>query len=134
MVAEMTPLRIQSSVSGSVSMATTILFLTPLLLSTVATSLPASASETDEGVDLIFFFPQDLGGGVESDARVALDVDDTRDLDLWMRFERVAVAAEALSHVGLLGHGEGDDIAFPFEFRREALACPSARPGSCWCR
>ena len=47
--------------------------------------LPRLRLQAHEGIDLIFFFADDLGGGIEGDARIALNVDHARDLDAGVR-------------------------------------------------
>jgi hypothetical protein len=90
--------------------------------------------QTDEGIHLIFFFADDLRRGIEGDARIALDIDHTRDLDVGRALERIAIAAQAVLHIVLVGHGE----------IRQRCPCPSTPapgaglrsrlPDSCWCR
>ena len=53
---------------------------------------------------------------------IALDIDDARDLDVGRARQRVFVSAQAILQVGLIGHGEDHNIAFAFEFLRQALS------------
>jgi len=57
-------------------------------------------------------FADDLCGGVESNARIALDIDHSRDLDVGRALESVLVAGLTILHIGLGGHAENNDVAF----------------------
>src|SRR5205085_10686841 len=57
----------------------------------------------------------------ESDARVALDVDNASEFDL-SRGNCIAIATQALLQVGLLRHGEHYDIAFAVQFFGKPLS------------
>src|SRR6266403_4804355 len=57
--------------------------------------------EADKGVNFVFFLADDLGGGVESNPRIALDIDHAGDLDVGRAIERVLVSALTLLTIGL---------------------------------
>jgi hypothetical protein len=83
--------------------------------------------QADKAIDLVALFADNLGCGVEGDARVALDIDDARDLDLRSLSQGVFVSAQAILQVRLVGHGEDHDVPFALEFLRQALAtCKSS--------
>src|ERR1700730_15061547 len=82
--------------------------------------------EADKGVNFVFFLADDLGGGVESNSRIALDIDHSRDLDVGRAIERVFVSALTLLQIGLAGHGENDHVAFALEFLGQTLSSGEA--------
>src|SRR6266853_4638048 len=82
--------------------------------------------ETDKGVNFVFFLADDLGGGIESNTRIALNIDDSGDLDVGRAVERVFVSALTFLQIGLAGHGENNHVAFALEFLRQALSSGEA--------
>src|SRR5712671_1857276 len=83
--------------------------------------------KADKGVNFVFFLADDLGGGVESNPRIALDIDHAGDLDVGRAIERVLVSALTLLKIGLAGHGENNNVAFALELLCQALS--SGEPG-----
>src|SRR6202790_5034322 len=83
--------------------------------------------EADKGVNFVFFLADDLGRGIESNSRIALDVDHSRDLDVGRAIKRVFVSALTLLQIGLAGHGENNNIAFALKSLGQAL--PSGEAG-----
>ena len=89
--------------------------------------MPDCASRQTKAVDFVALFADDLSGRIESNAGIALDVDDARDLDLGRLREGVFVSAQAILQVRLVGHGKDDDVALTFEFLRQTLS--ASEPG-----
>ena len=102
------------------SIAITILPVNVIAVENAGDFLSRLRFQTDEGIDLIFFFADDLGGGIEGDARVALDIDHARDLDVGRALERITIAAQTVLHVVLIGHGKYHDVAFALQLLRQA--------------
>ena len=64
---------------------------------------------------------QELVGGVECNAGIALDVDNVCNLDLRRTFNRVYISAQALVEVRLRWHSKNCNRAFAFEFLGQAV-------------
>lgn len=82
--------------------------------------------EADQSVNHVLFFADDLCGGVESNARIALDIDHPRNLDVGRALESVLVAALTILHIGLGGHAENNDVAFALKILRQTLSANEA--------
>src|SRR5439155_13546338 len=74
-------------------------------------------------VDVFFLVVgQELGGGIEGNAGIALDIDNVNYFDLRITFKRVQVSAQALVEVRLRRHGEDCDVAPALDLLCQALA------------
>src|SRR6266446_654329 len=82
--------------------------------------------KADKGVNFVFFFADDLGSGVESNTRIALNIHDAGDLDVGRAIECVFVSALTLLQIGLAGHGENNHVAFALQFLGKALSSREA--------
>src|SRR6266446_6785335 len=82
--------------------------------------------EADKGVNFVFFLADDLGGGVESNTRIALNIDDSGDLYVGGAIKRVFVSALTLLQIGLAGHGENNHVAFALKFVGQTLSSGEA--------
>jgi hypothetical protein len=126
MVAAIPPFLIQSSVSGSVSIAMTTLSVHVVAVEHTGDLFTQLRFEADQSVNHVLFFADDLCGGVESNARIALDIDLPRDLDVGRALESVLVAALTILHIGLGGHAENNDVAFALKILRQTLSANEA--------
>src|SRR5207247_7175132 len=64
---------------------------------------------------------QDLSRAIKRNARVSLDVHDSRNLNIRMILECVLVSAEALIQIWLGRHGEYDHVPFTLELLNQAV-------------
>ena len=71
-----------------------------------------------ERVDLVTLFAHDLRRGVEGNARIALNIDHARYLNVRRFCNRVFVPAQAILQIRLVRHGEYDHVALTLEFLR----------------
>src|SRR5579872_7225019 len=83
--------------------------------------------ETDKAVNLVAFLAYDLSRRVESDPRIALNVDDASNFDFRRAGERVFVAAQTILQVRLVGHGEDDHVALALQLLRQAKSAGESR-------
>src|SRR5207244_10094365 len=65
---------------------------------------------------------QDLSRAIKRNARVSLDVHDSRNLNIRMILECVLVSAEALIQIWLGRHGEYDHVPFTLKLLNQALS------------
>ena len=103
MVAAITPFWIHDRVSSSVSIADDHFVLDAMLAQHGGDFLARQRFQAHESVGvLLLVVAQDLGRGVERDARIAFHIHDTGDLYLRSGLERVAIAPQTLLQIGLL--------------------------------
>src|SRR5207237_5342475 len=69
----------------------------------------------------LLLISNELRGGVECDAGIALDIDDASDLDSGSCLQRFAIAAQPLTHIAVARDGEHRHVALSVEFFCQAL-------------
>src|SRR5258706_12209467 len=82
--------------------------------------------EADKGVYFVSFLADDLRGGVESNTRIALNINHSGDLDVGRAVECIFISPLTLLQIGLAGHAEHNYVAFALEFLGQALSSSEA--------